>query len=283
MSKSVKQTKQPKIKKAKQRSPNYPVLGLEKAIELTAKLQEANGLHESPIKLVHKLWDFSEGSAGAANQCVAALKSYGLITISGNGDNRKIAISPTGDRIVRKAPDRSELIRKAATAPTMHAEILDHFGAKGLPNDTLLKDYLVWERPEGQRFNEKSVDGFIQRFRDTLQFSGVDLSGKIEPAGSSENAEESETEIPMTESPAVDHPPTEDGIKKPPLKPAVSEKPLPPGMAKMNTQLDEGPVTISWPDELSKDSYEEFIYWLEGVKRRAARKAGIEPDEPKKK
>ena len=48
-----------------------------------------------------------------------------------------------------------------------------------------------------------------------------------------------------------------------------------PGMAKMDTQLDEGPVTITWPDTLSKESYEEFVYWLDGVKRRAARKAGI--------
>ena len=52
-------------------------------------------------------------------------------------------------------------------------------------------------------------------------------------------------------------------------------------MAKMDTLLDEGPVAISWPDTLSPASYEEFVYWLEGVKQRAARKAGIQPAKKK--
>jgi hypothetical protein len=41
--------------------------------------------------------------------------------------------------------------------------------------DDLLKQYLVWERPE-PRFNEKSVGGFIDDFRATLKLAKLDVS-----------------------------------------------------------------------------------------------------------
>lgn len=44
---------------------------------------------------------------------------------------------------------------------------------------------------------------------------------------------------------------------------------------KMN--LDEGPVVLTWPKKLSAESVAELEYWLEGLVRRARRKAGIDP------
>jgi hypothetical protein len=52
-------------------------------------------------------------------------------------------------------------------------------------------------------------------------------------------------------------------------------------VATMDMLLDEGPVAISWTGTLSSGSYYELVYWLDGVKRRAARKASIEPDKKK--
>ena len=41
--------------------------------------------------------------------------------------------------------------------------------------------------------------------------------------------------------------------------------------------LDEGPVVLRWPSELSPESVEELEYWVNGVLRRARRKAGLPP------
>jgi hypothetical protein len=48
-----------------------------------------------------------------------------------------------------------------------------------------------------------------------------------------------------------------------------------PGMADERTTLDEGAVTLTYPDSLSPESVTEFEYWIEGVKRRLRRKAGV--------
>jgi hypothetical protein len=39
------------------------------------------------------------------------------------------------------------------------------------------------------------------------------------------------------------------------------------------TNLEEGAVVLRWPKKLSQDSVEELDYWIQGVLRRARRKA----------
>lgn len=67
------------------------------------------------------------------------------------------------------------------------------------------------------------------------------------------------------------------GALVPPLK---DEEPVAPGIASERKQLDEGYAEIRWPDEIGKDSFEEFEYWLTGVLNRARRKAGIGKEKP---
>jgi hypothetical protein len=62
------------------------------------------------------------------------------------------------------------------------------------------------------------------------------------------------------------------------FKPKLAEEPSPPvGVAKEQKTLDEGPAILTWPDNMSKESVEELEYWLQGVIRRAKRKAGLLP------
>jgi hypothetical protein len=53
-----------------------------------------------------------------------------------------------------------------------------------------LKRYLVWERPEGSRFGDDAVGGFIERFRATLAYAGVASSDKIEEETDGQDADE---------------------------------------------------------------------------------------------
>jgi len=321
-----------KLKKQKHRSPNYPVVGLEKAVELLAKLQTKYGTHDVPINLVHVLWDFKEGS-GSGNQCVAALKAYGLVKVTGEGDKRKVSLSPEGKRIAMNAPDRAELLKQAVQKPAVHRDILRHYGSKGLPTDDLLKTYLLWERPEGQRFNQDVVDSFISRFRASLVFSGLQPSDTISddggeqsqgadddegggdeelqkptvgdfvqwtcngvdrftppakvlgisPCGGFAFVRESKAGLPMTQLTVVDPPPSA-AIDAPPANPFFQEQGTDqrdPGLEEEKTNLEEGPVVLRWPKKLTKESVEELDYWVQGILRRARRKAGMSPEKTK--
>ncbi|HUY91538.1 MAG TPA: hypothetical protein VMV10_22550 [Pirellulales bacterium] len=63
-----------------------------------------------------------------------------------------------------------------------------------------------------------------------------------------------------------------------PEEPEIGDELRAANCAKAQTKLDEGPAVLTWPDELSRESFEEFEYWLKGVIRRARRKAGLAPE-----
>ena len=112
----------------------------------------------------------------------------------GKGKARKLSLTEAGIRIARSAPNKEALIRNAAMAPVIHRQIVQYYGAKGLPNDALLRQYLVWDRPEGQRFNEETVGAFIERFRKALEFSGATASDIIGSASDEDDENEDEEE-----------------------------------------------------------------------------------------
>lgn len=96
----------------------------------------------------------------------------------------------------------------------------------------------------------------------------------------------SDTGIAVSELTVLDSPASKD-------PPAVPQKPSVPnpfttasssmqsaihekaGFEIERATLDEGPVVLQWPSTISKESFEELEYWLQGVIRRARRKAGI--------
>lgn len=160
-------------KRSRNRSPNHPLLGLQDAVEKAAQLHKSYGRHSIPVGSAHKLWNYTE-HGGIGNQCVAALKAYGLLDVEGQGKSRKISLTDRADRIIRNAPDRGQQLKMAAVEPSIHRELLEEYKEKGLPPDDILRTYLVWER-DGGRFNEDVVDAFIDRFRKTLEFAGVDI------------------------------------------------------------------------------------------------------------
>jgi hypothetical protein len=225
------------------------------------------GLHEVPVALAHKFWKYKEFSA-VADQCVAALKSYGLIRVSGKGTGRKVILTPESDRIVRRAPDRAELLKNAAGAPAIHREILQHYREKGLPADDILRTYLVWERPEGQRFNQDVVDTFIKRFRDTLAFANLTASDKIAVSGNDDEEDNG----------------GDDGDSLPePKLPPKARRTLPVGSKEDVFSLDEGAVVIQWPERIVGASAADIDGWLKlvGSKIKRAVDAGErEPEEP---
>lgn len=183
----------------KTRSPNHPLVSLPKAIERVGQLFRKYSSHDVPLEPLHGLWGYKAGSA-AGDQCVAALNSYGLIRVTGKGKSRRVTISEAGERIIRNAPDRATLIQTAALRPRIHQEVWGHYEGKQLPPDDLFRQYLVWDRPKGKRFNEDVVGNFIARFRESLEFAGLStdhVNDKIEENGDTEDRDEPPVDPPQ--------------------------------------------------------------------------------------
>jgi len=160
---------------ARHRSPNYPFIGLEKAIERTRQIYDQDRRHEVPMKVAcEQRWEYKPGGS-QADQTIAALKAYGLIDVNGNGNSRTIRVSDRAYRILLNATDASERIKDAALSPAINGELWQKYGTDGLPTNDLIRHYLIFER----HFNEDIVDSFIANFRETISFAKLDSSDKI--------------------------------------------------------------------------------------------------------
>jgi hypothetical protein len=65
------------------------VIGLRQALNRTGQLWKRYKKNQLPISLAHKEWEYKEHS-GAGNQCVAALKAFGLLEVDGKDNERRI-------------------------------------------------------------------------------------------------------------------------------------------------------------------------------------------------
>jgi hypothetical protein len=168
-------------RRPKNRSPNYPGIGLEKAIARASTIFDREGRNPVPLDALYEHWGFSSKSS-TAMMTVAALTKFGLLDDSGKGSTRKARISSSALQILldRDSPETQQLLREAALKPAIHQELWNRF-PDGLPSDTTMRIYLVNER----RFTLQAANDLIAEFRSTLAFVG--LSGSATDANSGED------------------------------------------------------------------------------------------------
>lgn len=136
-------------------------------------------------------------------------------------------------------------------------------------------------------FNDAHVDLFISKFRKTIDFAGILKENAPDSSRVGDEVEDGEGRLgKLTEDHGdgwaqIDYgemggpaPMTELMVKR-----KGHEVPSPTivtsGFSIERATLDEGPAVLQWPESLSKDSFDEFEYWIKGVLRRARRKAGL--------
>lgn len=153
----------------KQRSPSYPGITLQDAIERARQFHSKEGKYEAlvPTALTH--WGYSTKSSGGLIT-VAALKAYGLMNDKGSGAERKVFLTPVGLNIVMDArsisPDRDRAIREAALMPKIMADLWDRYGCE-LPSLDTLRHYLRVER----EFTESAVNDVIKIYIANMEFA----------------------------------------------------------------------------------------------------------------
>jgi len=159
--------------KAKRRSPNFPCIDLEKALELTEKIYSSDKRARIPVEILISRWNLPKYNS-YVRQLIAALNYYGLIEISGKGEARRIAVSDRAYRILENAPDRGELIKEAALEPKLFYEVWNHYKKRGLPSEEVLERDLIWQTNFADaKFTKKGAKAFIANLKSTIAFTGI--------------------------------------------------------------------------------------------------------------
>jgi hypothetical protein len=153
------------------RSPAYPNLSVQKALEKAKALYDQEGDYAAPLSSVTTAWNYSSKSSGA-RQTLATLKYYGLIDVTGDGDTRKVKVSDIARRILldqrEDQAEKKQLIRKVALSPAAHKTLYDHY-ASGLASDGSVVHFLVFD--EG--FNQAAAAELLAEFKETARYIGL--------------------------------------------------------------------------------------------------------------
>ena len=145
------------------RSPSYPNMSLERAIQAVAKIESKYRL--SPVDRTDgaKLIGFGSLS-GPANQALAALASYGLVERAGKGEMR---VTPRAKAILHSdnAREKQEAIKAAGLEPQLYRDLRERFNGVAIPPEEGVISYL-----HRQNFAASAVRPAAKAFLQTLSY-----------------------------------------------------------------------------------------------------------------
>jgi hypothetical protein len=168
-------------KDKKQRSPSYPFISLEQAVERARKLWAKENNHAATVSDAAKHWGYKAKSSGAL-LTISALKQFNLAEVVGSGAGRKVRLTALAKRIlldeIKDSPSRVTAIKEAALGPKLYAELFNKWGASSLPSDESFRTYLRLDRG----FNETVIQTVMTDYKATLSFAKLSDSDKMSPA-----------------------------------------------------------------------------------------------------
>ncbi len=180
ISKAVTGVPVPQKKPRQGRSPAFPWIPVQKALERAEAFRIAEGgrpKHFSPTTSACVAWAMGP-KTGPALQTIAALGHYGLFEFEGAGDQRKVRLTELALNILLdKQPisaERDALIAQAALKPTIHAELWQKW-QDALPSDPTFETFLV--RDKG--FSEGGARDLISEYKETIKFAKLAQAGII--------------------------------------------------------------------------------------------------------
>jgi hypothetical protein len=157
-------------KKARFRSPAYPVIPLGEAVEAARKMWETQRKFDAHIDSALKAIGYARH--GASLRIIAALNHYGLANESGAKNDRKIRVSELAQDILvlqQSDPRRRKALKTAALSPAIHASLWERYGPH-LPDDSAIRPYLI--RDKG--YSESIVEDVLANYRSTFEFANLD-------------------------------------------------------------------------------------------------------------
>ncbi|MBN2296349.1 MAG: hypothetical protein JXM70_28230 [Pirellulales bacterium] len=250
-------------KKQRLRSPSYPAIDLKTAIQLVVKLYPA-AKHALGVDVIAEEWGYKSGKT--ASPYIAALKYFGLLKEEKSNDNDRmlrltdlaldIAVDPN-----EHTTERKTAIETAALKPPIHQELWKQWGAE-LPPEGEMRRYL--ERERG--FNPKYVGRFIGEYQKTIAFAKLCGPGIIE-GDEGEETKSGASVAPVVPVKPQNSPQSSLSMTTTPIIASTCET----GSKQDVFTLDEGPVVLQWPGQLSSESFEDLSGWWEIMLRKIKR------------
>ncbi len=158
------------------RSPNYPAIPLDQAIDLVGKLHSKSRTNVIDRESAAMDMGYS-GLTGRSLKILGALAQYDLVKASGKGSLR---VTPVAVDILHgiTAEDRKAALRHAGTAPRLFKSIVDRF-TDGVPSENVIRSYLIQ-----QGYADGALSPAIKAFLETNRFlenaGAYDSHGAIE-------------------------------------------------------------------------------------------------------
>lgn len=178
----------------KPRSPNYPSVDLETAINLLSKLYEKVHKGEFLASDAASAWD-SKSATGPVMRKIAALRQYGLLVGIVRGKNAENPrISRRGLTFVLRNQASREYqseLKEAALAPPLFNEI---YNTLSDPSDGVLQHYLIVEKG----FTDKGANLFVEVYRTTIQLANLNKKEDMSRLEYDESGKESESDVDET-------------------------------------------------------------------------------------
>lgn len=178
------------------RSPSYPIFDLETATKKALSFYQAEGLNKVAAHIAPKCWGLTESSS-AGYRYISALIQYGLFDDEGSGEDREVFLTELGKTIViderEQSANRDKALKEAALNPPIFKKLWEESGPD-LPSDSTLKYRLI----KDYSFNQRKVVKFIEAFRSTIGFVGLDEELE-ENVDSSHPKKEQEEEEPSAQ------------------------------------------------------------------------------------
>lgn len=229
---------------AKNRSPNYPSMDLAEALEAARPVYKAEGRNKFSRHVLAEHFGYS-GLNGRALTKIGAVRAYGLV--EGSSDDLRLSedaidalMAPDG------SPERRDALSRLALRPPLFQELREQF--QGLPSESNLKFWLI-----KQNFTPEAAGKAAETYLSTMRLVGgsdgdYNLTALIEEKAQPMQTGEltrSNTSLPLRQG-------------------AVLQEVF---------NLEEGPVTLSFPAALSADSYEDLEAYLQLFLKKAKRRA----------
>ncbi|MCC7426091.1 MAG: hypothetical protein IT557_04235 [Alphaproteobacteria bacterium] len=164
------ESQEPEAAKQRDRSPAFPYIGLDKALERTRVLFDKAKRFDVRVADIAIDWGLTPKSS-ATDRTVAALVAFGLAETAGAGDAKKIKISEAGWRILEDARPgvKEELLAKAAVKPKAIADYSERW-RDGRPDDT----HAISDLRFDGGFTEDGARIFLRVFDETVKFASRD-------------------------------------------------------------------------------------------------------------
>lgn len=147
----------------RQRSPSYPTLTLEQAIDMVGKVHKANRTNVISRETAARDMGYA-GLTGRSLTVLASLAQYGLVEKAGKGD---IKVTRRAVEILHPVEEahRAEAIIEAAEAPAFFRALRERF-TDGVPSPNALRSFMVQSD-----FNDVAIGPAISAFLETISFA----------------------------------------------------------------------------------------------------------------